>query len=60
MSLLSGMRERRAAYYYREAVRIARSGRHSQALEMLNRVMDLKPGQAEVYYHRGLQLSRSP
>lgn len=58
MSFLSGMRERRGASYYQEAVRLARLGRPDKALAALNRVIELAPGHAEAYYLRGLQLSR--
>ncbi|MGD0609316.1 MAG: tetratricopeptide repeat protein, partial [Streptosporangiaceae bacterium] len=58
MSALSGLSRHRAGYYYREAVKLARLGRHDRALAALNRVITLAPGYPEAHYLRGLQLSQ--
>jgi protein O-GlcNAc transferase len=57
VSVLSEMRRRQAAYYYREAADLARRGQHAQALAALNRVIALAPGHAEAHYLRGFELS---
>ncbi|HEU5387944.1 MAG TPA: tetratricopeptide repeat protein [Streptosporangiaceae bacterium] len=55
--MLSGMRQRRAAYYYRDAARLARLGRHGRSLAALNRVLALVPGDTGALMLRGAELA---